>query len=114
MMYDNFRSFGYMYNGKIKRKCSKKYKKRHTSEAILEMKPTFCIQQFCCGSLLPIFGVRFGDVSPIVFAVRFRLLSGHLLGKKLPIRLTICYFCILTICNHSYFPFLFFWRGFGF
>ena len=34
-----------------------------------------------------------------VFLVRFGLLSGHLLGKELPTRLTICSLCILTICN---------------
>ena len=40
----------------------------------------------------------------IFFLILFRVLSGHLLGKKLLIRLTICSFCILTICNFSYFP----------
>ena len=33
--------------------------------------------------------------------VRFRLLSGHLLGKNLATRLTICSLCTLTICNFS-------------
>ena len=28
-------------------------------------------------------------------------------GKQLLTRLTICYLCILTICNISYFPFVF-------
>ena len=28
-------------------------------------------------------------------------------GKELLTRLTICSLCILTICNSSYFPFLF-------
>ena len=32
---------------------------------------------------------------------RFCLLSGHLLVKKLLTKLTICYLCILTICNIS-------------
>ena len=35
-----------------------------------------------------------------------RLLSGHLLG--------ICFLCILTICNISYFPCLVLRTGFGF
>ena len=35
-------------------------------------------------------------------------------GKELIPRLTICSFCILTICNFSYFTVLVFRAGFGF
>ena len=41
----------------------------------------------------------------ILFLVRFGLLSGHLFGKKLLTRLTICYICIFTICNLVIFRF---------
>ena len=40
----------------------------------------------------------------ILFLVRFGLLSGHLGGKELLTRLTICSLCNLTICNFRYFP----------
>ena len=42
-----------------------------------------------------------------LFLVRFGQLSGHLLGKKLLTRLTICSLCILAICNFNYCPFWF-------
>ena len=41
----------------------------------------------------------------ILILVRFGMLSGHLLGKELFTRLTICSFCILTICYIIYSPF---------
>ena len=42
-------------------------------------------QWFCCGSLLPGYGVSFIDVYPVFVHInfsRFRLLSGHFLGKS--------------------------------
>ena len=57
---------------------------------------------FCCGSLLPVFGVR--------VSVRFHLMFVHIsfssvlgaewppFGKGLSTRLTICSLCILTLC----------------
>ena len=59
--------------------------------------------------MLPVFDVR--------VPVTFHLMCFHILfrsvwvaewppfGKELLTRLTICSFCILTICNLSYFPF---------
>ena len=44
---------------------------------------------FCCGSLLPVFGVRvlvkFHLICVHIILVRFRLLSGHLLGNSCPL-----------------------------
>ena len=37
-----------------------------------------------------------------LFFVRSRLL-----GKELPARLTLCFLCIMSFCNFSYFPFCF-------
>ena len=63
---------------------------------------------FCCGSLLPVFGVR--------VSVPFHIMCVHIIfslvwvaewppfGKELLTRLTIS-LCILTICNFSYFGF---------
>ena len=43
----------------------------------------------------------------IILLSRVGLQSGHLLGKKLPARLTIiCSHCLFSICNIIYFPFL--------
>ena len=67
--------------------------------------------RFCCGSLLPVFGVR--------VSVTFHLTYVHIIfssvwvaewppfRKLLLTRLTICPLCILTICNFSYYPFWF-------
>ena len=68
---------------------------------------------FCCGSRLPVFGVR-GSVTfhltyVIIILVRFRLLSGHLLGNSCSFGYSYVLFCILTICNISYF--LLWFRG---
>ena len=58
---------------------------------------------FCCGSLLPVFGVT-GSVT-------FHLMCVHIIfssvwvaewpsfGKERLTRFTICSLCILTICN---------------
>ena len=63
-------------------------------------------RSFCCGSLLPVFGVR--------VLVTFHLTCFHTIfssvlvaewtpfGKYLSILWTICFLCILTICNISY------------
>ena len=68
-------------------------------------------QQFCCGSLLPVFGVR--------VSVTFQLMRVHIIfnlvwvaewsffGKELFTRLTIFSLYILTIRNFSNFPFWF-------
>ena len=57
------------------------------------------------------FGVRVLVTFHLVFVhiifVRFRLLSGHLLGKSCSLGLTICSLCTLTICNFGYFSFWF-------
>ena len=42
-----------------------------------------------------------------IILVRFGLLSGHLLGNSCSFGLPYVLFCILNICNISYFPFLF-------
>ena len=43
-------------------------------------------RQFCCGSLLPVFGVRLSAMFHLTYVhiilVRFGLLSGHLLGNS--------------------------------
>ena len=64
---------------------------------------------FCCGSLLPVFGVG--------VSVTFHLNCVHvvlgsvwvagwpLFGKWLLARLAVCSLCVLAICNFSYFPF---------
>ena len=65
---------------------------------------------FCYGSLLLVsgvgfgslsfgFGVGFGDVSPYVCTDCFKF---HLAGQS-----TLRTFCIMPICNLSYFPFWF-------
>ena len=59
-------------------------------------------RQFCCGSLLPVFGVRLSVTFSSVSVAEWPPF-----GKQLFTRLTICYLCILTICNISYFPFWF-------
>ena len=68
-------------------------------------------RQFCCVSLLAVFGVR--------VSVTFHLMCVYIIfssvsfaewppfGKKLLTRLTICSLYILTIFNISYFPFWF-------
>ena len=47
---------------------------------------TVPMRQFCCGSFLPVFGVRvlvmFHITCVHISLVRFRLLSGHLLGNS--------------------------------
>ena len=67
--------------------------------------------KFCCGSLLPVFAVRvsvtFYFTCAHIILVRFRLLSGHLLGNSCSLAWPYFLFCILTNCNISYFPFWF-------
>ena len=75
-------------------------------------------RQFCCGSLLPGFGVRVSVTFHLMFVhiilVRVVLPSGHLLGKSCSIRLTVCSLCILTICIFIFFLVLVLRAGFGF
>ena len=66
---------------------------------------------FCCGSILPVSGVR--------FSVTFHFMFVHIIfssvrvsewppyWKELLTRLTIRSLCILTIGHFSYFPFWF-------
>ena len=83
--------------------------------------PVIHYYQFCCDSLLPVFGVR--------VSVTFHHIFVHIIfssvwvaqwppfGKELPTRLTICSLCILTICNllfYYLFPVLVLRAGFGF
>ena len=42
-----------------------------------------------------------------IISVRFWFLSGHLLGNICSLGWRFVIFCTLTICNISYFPFLF-------
>ena len=68
------------------------------------------MRQFCCGSLLPVFGV--------IEMVTFHRMFVHIIfssvlvaewppfGKELLNQLTLCSLCILTF-NFSYLPFLF-------
>ena len=42
-----------------------------------------------------------------IILVRFRLLSCHILGNSCSFGLLYVLFCILSICNISYFPFWF-------
>ena len=67
-----------------------------------------CILIVCCGSLLPVFGVR---VSVTFHLVCFHIIISlvwvsewPLFGKELPTRVAICSLCILTICDFSYLP----------
>ena len=65
------------------------------------------MQWFCCGSLLPVFGVR-GSVTLHLMIVHISFSSVCVaewppFGKELPTRLAVCSHCILSICNCSYF-----------
>ena len=67
--------------------------------------------QFCCGTLLLVFGVRV-SVTFLPVCIRVVLASACVagwppFGKKLLTRLTICSLCVLTMCSFSYFPFWF-------
>ena len=66
---------------------------------------------FCCGFMFFVFGVRvlmtFHLTCVHIILVWFWLLSGHLLGNRCSLGWPYVLFCILTICNISYFPFLF-------
>ena len=59
----------------------------------------------CC----PVFGVRcsvtFHLTCVHIILVRFRLMSGHLLGNSCSFGKPYAFSCILTICIFSYFPF---------
>ena len=59
--------------------------------------------------MLPVFGVRVSVTFHLtcvhIILVRFRLLSGHLLGNSFSLGRAYALFRILTICNISYFPF---------
>ena len=63
------------------------------------------------GSLLRVFGVRVSVTFHLTCVLYYfnsvSVLEWPPFGEKLLIRLTICYLCILTICNLSYYPFRF-------
>ena len=66
---------------------------------------------FWCGSLLPVFGIRVSVMFHLMF-VYYTFSSVWVaewppFWKLLPTRLAICFHCILSICNFSYFPFWF-------
>ena len=69
---------------------------------------------FCCGSLLPVFGVRVSVTCHLIFVhiifSSFWVAEWPPFGKELLTRLTICSLRSWTICNFSYFPF---WFGGG-
>ena len=64
--------------------------------------------RFCCGSLLPVFGVRVSGTFHLmcvhIILVRFGLLGGHILGKSCLLGWPYVLFVFFTICNFSYFP----------
>ena len=67
-------------------------------------------RHFCCGFLLPVFGVRGSVTFHLMFVHTCTISSVWVaerpsFAKELLTRLTICSFCIFTICNFSYFPF---------
>ena len=61
----------------------------------------------CCLFVVSEVLVTFHLTCVHIILVRFRLLSGHLLEKKAAHSVNHVLFCILTICNISYFPFWF-------
>ena len=66
----------------------------------------------CCGSLLAVFGVDVGDISPYVHVCTDCFSSVQVtewpsFEKELPPRLTICSLGTMFICNFIYFPFWF-------
>ena len=64
----------------------------------------------CCLFLLSAFRWRFPLCLFKVVVVRFGLLSVSLLGKSC---LTICYLCVLAVCDFRFFPFRFWGMGLG-
>ena len=62
------------------------------------------VLKFCCGSLLPVFSVRFSLTFHLMFVHQYYFSSVWVaewqpFGKELPTLLTICFLCILTICT---------------
>ena len=63
-----------------------------------------------------VFGVGFGDVSPYICTDCFSsvlVAEWPHFGKELPVRLTLCSLCIISICNSSHFPFWFLGQNLG-
>ena len=58
---------------------------------------------FCCGTLLPVFGVgvsvAFHHTCVHIILIRFRLLGGHILGSGCSFGGPYVLFCILTTCT---------------
>ena len=55
---------------------------------------------FCCGSLLPVFGVRVSLYVSSYYVSLVWVAEWPPFRKKLLTRLTICSVCVLTICNY--------------
>ena len=63
---------------------------------------------FCCGCLLPLYGLSVSVTFHLMFVQIILSLVWVIewppFWKELLTRLTICCLCILTICNFSFFP----------